>query len=110
MDTTSSSSFTGTEASSRRYPEAIESDAREVAEEVIQLVDETNQFVRGQMIVRPYVTLGTAAGVGYLLGAGIPRWAARMAIAFFARTIASYVYSSGSLRGEGSDRHKERTQ
>jgi hypothetical protein len=38
-----------------------------------------NDEIRHQAIVRPYVTVLAAAAVGYVLGAGVPRWAYRWA-------------------------------
>jgi hypothetical protein len=38
-----------------------------------------NDEVRHQAIVRPYVTVLAAAALGYVLGAGVPRWAYRWA-------------------------------
>jgi hypothetical protein len=83
----------------RAIVEEIQTEAQHAVEDAVDLVSETNQFVRGQLVVRPYVTLGAAAGVGYLLGGGLPRWVARMAIAFLARTLTSTLTRRGSPQG-----------
>ena len=38
-----------------------------------------NEEIRHQAEIRPYVTVLAAAALGYVLGAGVPRWAYRMA-------------------------------
>jgi hypothetical protein len=47
-------------------------DAQHLASTVEQAVDEIGQFLRDQAEERPYVSLATAAGIGYVLGGGVP--------------------------------------
>jgi len=71
------------------YTERLGEDARAVTDDVIELVSETQDFARTQLVARPYTTLGVAAGIGYLLGAGLPRWVVRAAVPVLTRAIAS---------------------
>jgi ElaB/YqjD/DUF883 family membrane-anchored ribosome-binding protein len=47
-------------------------DAQHLASTMEQAVDEIGQFLREQADQRPYASLATAAGVGYVLGGGVP--------------------------------------
>ena len=47
-------------------------DAQHLASTMEQAVDEIGQFLREQAEQRPYTSLATAAGVGYVLGGGVP--------------------------------------
>ncbi|TMA83265.1 MAG: hypothetical protein E6J72_00480 [Deltaproteobacteria bacterium] len=47
-------------------------DAQHLASTLEQAVDEIGQFLREQAEQRPYTSLATAAGVGYVLGGGVP--------------------------------------
>jgi hypothetical protein len=78
----------------REYSERLEGDAREMADDVIGLVSETQEFARTQLSVRPYTTLGVCAGIGYLLGAGLPRWLIRAAVPIIGRAVATSLTSS----------------
>ena len=58
--------------------------------------DTVNQEIRHQADLRPYVTVLAAAAVGYVLGAGVPRWVYRTAWdvgskALLARLVSSLV-------------------
>ena len=83
-----------TTAAFREYTDRLEGDAREVADDVIGLVNETQEFARRQLIVRPYATLGVCAAVGYVLGAGVPRWLIRLAVPVIGRAVATSITSS----------------
>jgi hypothetical protein len=47
-------------------------EARELGSTIEDAIDEIGEFLRVQTQVRPYVSLGGAAAVGYVLGGGIP--------------------------------------
>ena len=47
-------------------------EAQALASTLEQAVDEIGQFLREQAERRPYVSLATAAGIGYVLGGGVP--------------------------------------
>jgi len=47
-------------------------DAQHLASTLEQAVDEIGQFLRDQAEQRPYTSLATAAGIGYVLGGGVP--------------------------------------
>src|SRR5688572_23374265 len=81
-------------AAFREYSQRLEGDAREVADDVIGLLSETQEFTRSQLINRPYTTLGACAALGYFLGAGLPRWLMRAAIPVLARAVATSLTSS----------------
>jgi len=44
-----------------------------------QILEVLAREVLHQVEVRPYATLAVAAGVGYILGGGLPNWASRLA-------------------------------
>jgi hypothetical protein len=61
-----------------------------------ELADQVQGEIRHQADVRPYVTVIAAASIGYVLGAGIPRWAWRYAFdagskLLMARVVAAVV-------------------
>ena len=78
----------------REYSQRLEGDAREVADDMIGLVSETQEFARRQLVTRPYATLGACAAVGYVLGAGVPRWLIRLAIPVIGRAVAVSITES----------------
>ena len=78
----------------REYSQRLEGDAREMADDVIGLMSETQQFARMQLVTRPYTTLGVCAAAGYFLGAGMPRWLMRLAIPVIGRAVATSLTQS----------------
>lgn len=52
-----------------------------------RMMDAGDARVREHMREHPYVTLGAAATAGYVLGAGVPGWAARGALRLGARML-----------------------
>lgn len=81
-------------AAFREYSQRLEGDAREMADDVIGLLSETQAFAQTQLRVRPYTTLGVCAAVGYFLGAGLPRWMIRLAVPVIGRAVATSLTSS----------------
>jgi hypothetical protein len=81
-------------AAFREYSQRLEGDAREVADDVLGLVSETQAFARTQLTVRPYTTLGVCVAIGYVLGAGVPRWLIRAAVPIIGRAVATSLTSS----------------
>jgi hypothetical protein len=81
-------------AAFREYSQRLEGDAREMADDVIGLVSETQEFARSQLVTRPYTTLGVCAAIGYFLGAGMPRWLMRAAIPVISRAVATSLTQS----------------
>ena len=81
-------------AAFREYSQRLEGDAREMADDVIGLMSETQEFARTQLVTRPYTTLGVCAAVGYFLGAGLPRWLMRAAVPVLARAVATSLTQS----------------
>lgn len=81
-------------AAFREYSQRLEGDAREMADDVIGLMSETQEFARTQLLTRPYTTLGVCAAFGYFLGAGLPRWLMRAAVPVLARAVATSLTSS----------------
>ncbi len=65
----------------RKEGKHIREDARELATDLGELMEETECFIRDQAIHRPYVTLGAAFGIGYVLGGGLPKWLVRSLVA-----------------------------
>jgi len=67
---------------------AVLNDARGLASTVEEAFDEIQDYVREQLQQRPYATLATASGIGYILGGGLPSrltgllfgWGSRIAL------------------------------
>jgi hypothetical protein len=101
----------------KEYSERLEGDAREVADDVIGLISETQEFARTQLTVRPYTTLGVCAAAGYFLGAGLPRWLLRAAVPVLARAVAtsltasitSGISAAGTTYPDASSGHQKET-
>jgi hypothetical protein len=81
-------------AAFREYSQRLEGDVREMADDVISLVSETQEFAHSQLATRPYTTLGVCAAVGYFLGAGMPRWLMRLAVPVIGRAVATSLTQS----------------
>ncbi len=71
----------------------IADDARELAADVNELVEEATDFLRDQAIRRPYVTLASAFGLGYVIGGGVPPWAMRALFTVGSKVIVSTIIS-----------------
>ncbi len=69
----------------------VAEEAKELASGVNELVEEATEFLRDQAIQRPYVTLASAFGVGYVLGGGVPLWAVRAMIAVGGKMVATAI-------------------
>jgi len=70
-------------ASARRVFDETRELRREIGELIAtaeRILGETEAVLRSELARRPYLTLGVAAGAGYVLGGGVPsrvaRWAA----------------------------------
>jgi hypothetical protein len=50
----------------------VRRDARVLATDVEQAVEEIHGFLREQLEQRPYAVLAAASGIGYVLGGGLP--------------------------------------
>jgi len=53
-------------------------DVEQVGQQLEQIATQATQFLVDEARRNPYRTVAVAAGVGYVLGGGIPRWAMRM--------------------------------
>lgn len=101
----------------KQYSDRLEGDARQMTDDVIGLVSETQEFARAQLTVRPYTTLGMCAAIGYLLGAGLPRWLIRAAVPIVGRAVAtsltsaisSGIAAAGELYPDISSGHQKET-
>lgn len=51
--------------------------------------DEAQQMLVRQVRRQPYLTVGAAMGVGYILGGGMPNWLVRSVVNVAIRTAAS---------------------
>ena len=75
-----------TDDAARRAQEAWEhaararENARQLRQESQALVDGLEAGLRGSLARNPYAVLGAAAAAGYVLSAGVPRWAVRLAV------------------------------
>lgn len=50
--------------------------------------------VARQAEIRPYTTVVVAAGLGYVLGAGVPRWAAHIATTVGSRLVVAKIVAA----------------
>ena len=79
-------------------------EAQALASTLEQAVDEIGQFLREQAERRPYVSLATAAGIGYVLGGGVPSrltgfvfgLSSRFAVEMFLRELIGGATGAGS--------------
>ncbi len=53
---------------------------RQLRAESEALIGDLEAGLRGQLARNPYAVLGAAAAAGYVLSAGVPRWAVRLAV------------------------------
>ncbi len=60
-------------------------DARGLASTVEEAFDEIQEYLREQVDARPYVALSAAAGVGYVLGGGLPSRVTRLLVGWGSR-------------------------
>jgi hypothetical protein len=58
------------------------------------VVDFVEFGIRTQMKERPYVALGAALGLGYVLGGGLPKFAVKAALAYGLRQAASKFFTN----------------
>ena len=106
----------GTERQGQRslsdHGRQIHHDAHALAAAVQDAADDLERYLTEQVEQRPYITLGVAAGVGYVLGGGLrPRLTAllvgaatRLAMALAARELAARVSpgAAPSVQNNGS--------
>lgn len=59
-----------------------------------EMLEAVRQEVLHQVEVRPYTTVLVAAGLGYVLGAGAPRWATGLAWTLGSRAVLARIASS----------------
>jgi hypothetical protein len=69
-------------------------DVQNVVGDVEGLVVESRAYLRGHLESRPYATLGVAAGVGFVLGGGLPRWVLRFFLGLAARVFWAALFSA----------------
>ena len=83
----------------QRRGRRVRQDARALTSSVEQAVDEIESFLSTQMERRPYATLATASGVGYVTGGGITSQLTRLIIDMGTRVaIAFMVQRFGGAR------------
>lgn len=58
------------------------------------ILDAARQEVLHQVQVRPYTTVFVAVGLGYIIGAGAPRWASGIAWTLGSRAIMARIISA----------------
>jgi hypothetical protein len=58
------------------------------------LADQVQHEIRHQTEVRPYVTVLAAAGLGYIVAAGIPRWLWRYAFDMASKMLVAKVVAT----------------
>lgn len=64
--------------------------AQEFAGALGRTADEAKRLVEGQLEARPYVVLGAAAGLGYVLGGGVPSFLTRTLLNIGVRSAMSF--------------------
>jgi len=83
-----------------------------------QAVDDIGGFLRENMERRPYMTLASAAGIGYVLGGGVPRrltailfgLSTRFAIELFVRELTGHGSPSGTTSAGASRAESDAVQ
>lgn len=58
----------------------LQASAQELYDQVGYAVQDAQETITTQLKQRPFVVLGAAAGVGYVLGGGLPTWLTRAAL------------------------------
>lgn len=58
----------------------IDAGVRSLASGISELVGDLEQTARRQLSQRPYAALAAGVGLGYVLGGGVPKWIAHLAI------------------------------
>lgn len=81
---------------------AIKEAALEAASSVSSLYQTSHEFLERQTKERPYVVLGTAAGLGFILGGGLASRLAGVLLAAGGRLLASQVLEN-SLNSESNE-------
>jgi hypothetical protein len=69
----------------QRQGREVQREARALAGGLEEAADEIEGFLREQMGQRPYGTLAAAAGIGYVLGGGVPTALTRLLLDYAAR-------------------------
>lgn len=86
-------------------------EAQQLASTLEQAVDEIGQFLRTQTERRPYVSIATATGIGYVLGGGVPArltgflfgLGGRLAVEMFLRELIGDATASRAAERERGD-------
>ena len=86
--------------------------AQQLASTLEEAVDEVGQFLREQADRRPYVSVATAAGIGYILGGGVPSrltgflfgLGSRFAVEMFLRELIGEATAGQGARGAQQQR------
>ena len=83
------SQTTGGDGGQRIYEQGkqVHADARAMADDFRGVTDELTSMLRSHVEQRPYVTLGAAAAMGYVLGGGLPRWMVKLGFAVGGRML-----------------------
>ena len=89
-------------------------EAQALASTLEQAIDEIGQFLREQAEKRPYVSVATAAGIGYVLGGGVPSrltgfvfgLGSRFAIEMFLRELIGGATGAGSSGSPSNEAHR----
>lgn len=72
-----------------RKTDELREDAMDVAGSIDDIARDATAILAQQAHENPYRTVLIAAGVGYVLGGGVPRWAIRMGVSLGARMAMS---------------------
>jgi hypothetical protein len=68
----------------------LQHDAKLLLESLTRTGDDLARLVEVQVKQRPHLTLGIAAGVGYVLGGGLPNFVGKAAVRLGVRAAVSY--------------------
>jgi hypothetical protein len=74
--------------------EAVETSDQQQLPSPTEMLEAMRLEVLHQVEVRPYTTVLVAAGLGYVLGAGAPRWATGLAWTLGSRAVLARIASS----------------
>lgn len=81
----------------------VREDAQALAGSLSEAAEEAADYLRVQLQERPYVALGVAAGVGYVLGGGLPSRLTGMLLGVGARLALASVTGAYAVQAVAED-------
>ena len=89
-----------------RTASRLSADITEIGDAVRELADGFQSVARDQLRRQPYVAIAIAAGVGYVLGGGLPRGIIRGVLTLGGRAMLESAVANLALSAAGSDKRR----